>query len=222
MENSRFCPPRPRLLCKNSTTGRAVIGHCKIDHLADVANIRGIKPNARCGGVWVHSITSEDGRLKAERELRGNSLPHLPVRNIVKLRQKAAKLLVYASSNSNRSALNQLLSSDLSVPVIEQTRRFAVQFGELDPMSVRISDRVSTKDRASIAALGPFAHTIVEARQHNIVLMQNVHPMTSRPLNASIPGIRQPSIFGFAMERHPPGAHSLSNFKCRTIVRAVI
>src|SRR5438552_1532227 len=118
MENSRFCPPRPRLFCKNSSTGRAVVGHCKIDHLADVACIRGIKPNARCGGVRMHSITSEDGRLKAERELRGNSLPHLPVRNESKVRQKTTKLLVHASSNGNCCTLNQLLSRDLSVPVV--------------------------------------------------------------------------------------------------------
>src|SRR6266480_2787410 len=118
MKNSRFCPPRACFRGKHATTGRAVISHCEIDHLADFACIGGIKPNARCGRVRVQSITSEDGRLKAERELRGNSLPHLPVRNIVKLRQKAAKLLVHASSNGNCCTLNHLLSRDLSVPVI--------------------------------------------------------------------------------------------------------
>src|SRR5439155_6432396 len=113
MENSRFCPPRPRLFGKNSTTGRSVISRCELDHLADFACIGGIKPNARCGRVRVQSITSEDGRLKAKRELRGNPLPHLPIGHVVKVRQKTTELLVHASSNGNCCTLNYLLSRDL-------------------------------------------------------------------------------------------------------------
>ena len=140
----------------------------------------------------------------------------------MKLRQKAAKLLVHASSNGNRSALNQLLSSDLSVPVIKQPRRFAVQFGQLDPVPVRINDGVPTKDRTSLAPLGSLTHTIVEARQHNVVLVKNVNPMASCSLNASIPSIRHAPVFRFAVEHHSPGANSMGNFKDGIVVRAVV
>jgi hypothetical protein len=54
-------------------------------------------------------------------------------------------------------------------------------------MSIRIHDRVSTKDRASLAALHRFTQKIIEARQHNVILVQDVHPVTSGALNASIP-----------------------------------
>jgi len=118
--------------------------------------------------------------------------------------------------------LNQLLSRDLSVPVIKLTGGFPVQFGELEPMSVRISDRVSTKDRDSMAFLGSFAQKIVKARQHNVVLVQDMHPITSRALDASVPRIRQALVFGFVMEHHPPGANPASNFGSGIIVRTVI
>jgi len=54
-------------------------------------------------------------------------------------------------------------------------------------MSIRIHDRVSAKDRASLAALHPFTQKIIEARQHNVILVKNMNPMTSGALNASIP-----------------------------------
>jgi hypothetical protein len=44
-----------------------------------------------------------------------------------------------------------------------------------------------------------------------------MHPVASRPLNAAIPGIRQTSVFGFAVERHSPGGKPMSNFKCGII-----
>jgi hypothetical protein len=81
---------------------------------------------------------------------------------------------------------------------------------------------VSTKDRASMAALGPLTHTIIKARQHNVVLVQNVDPVTARSLNASIPSIRQTSIFRFAVKRHAPRAKSMNNFQCGIVARAVI
>src|SRR5438552_17022897 len=118
MKNSRFCPPRACFCGKHATARGAVVSHCEIDHLADFACIGGIKPNARCGRVRVQSITSEDGRLKAKRELRGNPLPHLPIGHVVKVRQKTTELLVHASSNGNCCTLNYLLSRDLSVPDI--------------------------------------------------------------------------------------------------------
>jgi hypothetical protein len=83
--------------------------------------------------------------------------------------------------------LNQLLSRDLSVPVVKQTGGFPVQPGYTIPMSIRIHDRVSTKDRASLAALHRFTQKIIEARQHNVILVKNMNPMTSGALNASIP-----------------------------------
>jgi len=46
---------------------------------------------------------------------------------------------------------------------------------------------VPAKDRASIAALRSFAQKIVKTRQHDIVVMQDMRPVTARPLNASIP-----------------------------------
>jgi hypothetical protein len=52
--------------------------------------------------------------------------------------------------------------------------------------------------------------------------VQDVHPVASRPLDAAIPGIRQTSVLGFAVERHPAGAKSLSNFKCCVVLGAVI
>jgi hypothetical protein len=82
----------------------------------------------------------------------------------MKMRQEAAKLLVHGPSNSDGRALNELASSDLSVPVVKQTGRFPVQLGYVDPMPFRISGRVATKDRAGMAALAFFAHAIVEAR----------------------------------------------------------
>src|SRR6266576_734683 len=89
-------------------------------------------------------------------------------------------------------------------------------------MSFRISDRMSTKDRASMALLRSFAHTIVEARQHNIVLVQDMHPVASRPLNASVPSIRQASVLWFGMKGHSSSADAASNFKCGIVVRAVV
>ena len=149
-------------------------------------------------------------------------MPHLPIRDVVKVREKTSKLLVDASSNSNRCALNHTLHSDLRVPVVEQTGGFPVQLGYMHPLPFRIRHRVSTKDRASMAVLRSFPHTIIEARQHNVVLVQDMYPATSRQLNASIPSIRQTSVFGFAMERHPPGANSVGNFKCGTVLRTVV
>jgi hypothetical protein len=150
-----------------------VVSRCELDHLAHIAHIGGIELQARCGRAPVKSITREDGRLKANRELRGNSLPHLPINDVVKIRQKTAKLLVHASSNGNCWTLNQLLSRDLSVPVVQQTGGFPVQLGYTNPMSIRIHDRVSTKDRASLAALHPFTQKIIEARQHNVILVKS-------------------------------------------------
>src|SRR5260370_40417412 len=89
-------------------------------------------------------------------------------------------------------------------------------------MSSGISDRVPAKNRAGMAALCSFAQNIIEARQHNVVLVQDMHPVTSRPLNASIPRIRQTSVFGFAMERHPPRANSAGNFRSSVIIRAIV
>jgi hypothetical protein len=79
-------------------------------------------------------------------------------------------------------------------------------------MSVRISEGVSTKNRASIAALRSFAQPIVKSWQYNVVLVQDMHPVTSCLLNASIPSIRQTSILGSGVERHPSRAHPVSDF----------
>jgi hypothetical protein len=87
--------------------------------------------------------------------------------------------------------LNHTLNGDLCVPVIKQTWRFPLQLGYTYPMSVRIHPRVPTKDRASIAPLHRFPQTIIEARQHNVILVKNMNPMTSGALNAPIPSIRQ-------------------------------
>ena len=68
------------------------------------------------------------------------------------------------------------------------------------------------KERARIALLGAFAQKIVKARQHKVVLMQDMHPISTSPLNASIPSICQTPILGFGVERHPARANAASNF----------
>jgi hypothetical protein len=89
-------------------------------------------------------------------------------------------------------------------------------------MSFRIRDSVSTKDRACIALLGRLAQPVVKAGQHNVVLVQDMHPMTARTLNASVPRIRQASVFGFAMERYSSRSNSVGNFECGIAVRAIV
>ena len=73
-------------------------------------------------------------------------------------------------------------------------------------MPIRIRDRVSTKDRAGVTFLHSFAQPVVKARQHNVILVKNMNPMTPGALNASIPSICQTYILGFGVERHPSRA----------------
>jgi hypothetical protein len=67
-------------------------------------------------------------------------------------------------------------------------------------MSFRIRHRVPAKDRASVAVLGSFAQVIVKAWQHSVVLVQDMHPISASPLNASIPGIRHTSVLRFSVK----------------------
>src|SRR5438034_10294491 len=79
-----------------------------------------------------------------------------------------------------------------------------------------------TKDRASIAALHRFKQKIIEARQHNVILVKNMNPMTSGALNASIPSICQTSVFRVGMQPHPSRANAASNFESGFIIRAIV
>src|SRR5882724_8838105 len=66
-------------------------------------------------------------------------------------------------------------------------------------MSIRIHDRVSTEDRASLAALHRLTQKVIEARQHDVILVKNMNPTTSGTLNALIPIIGQTSVLRFGM-----------------------
>ena len=63
---------------------------------------------------------------------------------------------------------------------------------------------------------------IVKPRQHNVVLVEDMHPIPTSPLNASIPGICQALVLGFGVERHPARANSANNFGSGIIHRAVV
>jgi hypothetical protein len=89
-------------------------------------------------------------------------------------------------------------------------------------MSIRISNGVPAKDCAGMALLRSFAQSIVKARQDNVVLVQDMHPVTARSLNASVPSIRQASVFGFAVEHHSPRANAANNFGSCIIAGAVV
>src|ERR1700748_2095360 len=79
-----------------------------------------------------------------------------------------------------------------------------------------------TKNRAGIAGLHRLTQTIIETGQHNVILVKNMNPMTSSPLNASIPGIRQTQILSFRVEDYASCPDAASNFKGGVILRTVI
>jgi hypothetical protein len=57
-------------------------------------------------------------------------------------------------------------------------------------VAIRIDICESTKGHADIPiTTDPLIKAIIKALQHDIVVMQDVDPVTSRPLNASIPSI---------------------------------
>src|SRR5438477_1357467 len=97
-------------------------------------------------------------------------------------------------------------------------------------MPFRICHRVPAKDRASVALLSSFTQLSIKTRQHNVVLVQNMDPVTSRSFDASIPVIHQTSVLrvnlaslGFAPSdsaliatRLAPGKSSLcADYTCR-------
>src|SRR5215475_13827512 len=63
---------------------------------------------------------------------------------------------------------------------------------------------------------------IVEARQYKVILMKDMHPMTTRTLDTAVPRIRQTSVFRLAVKCYPSRSKAASNFKRYIITRAVI
>src|SRR5262245_58606197 len=73
-----------------------------------------------------------------------------------------------------------------------------------------------------MAFLGSFAQPIIEVRQDNVVLVQNMNPSSASALNTSIPRIRQTLVLGFAVEHHSSCANPAKNLRSGIVVRAVI
>src|SRR5438876_11027748 len=62
----------------------------------------------------------------------------------------------------------------------------------------------------------------IKARQHNVILVQDMYPTSPSSLNASIPGTRQTSVLRFGVERHAPRTNSANNFGRGIVVRAIV
>ena len=140
----------------------------------------------------------------------------------MKARQKTTKLLVHASSNSNRCALNHTLNGDLRVPVFEQTGRFPVQLGypqsnvrsnsptRLDKRSLqhRCTPLLCADDRKSPATQ---CHPGAGYAPIDLARAQCIDSNYSLNLD-----------FPIRVERHPSRANAASNFGSSIILRAVV
>jgi hypothetical protein len=79
-------------------------------------------------------------------------------------------------------------------------------------MSFCIYPRVPAEDRASVALFGSFAQMIVKPRQYDVILVENMHQISASLLNASIPGICQPSVLRLGVKRDAACANPTNDF----------
>src|SRR6266566_4281863 len=124
-------------------------------------------------------------RVVKDGGIRGNPDPHLDIENVDQIRSETAQSLVSRPPNHHRRTLNATACRHAFQPAVQHAWGRAFERPKVLPVAIRITDCKSAKGHAHMRiAANAAIKMVIKTRQHYVVLVQDVHPFSTSPLDA--------------------------------------
>src|SRR5438067_5173734 len=123
---------------------------------------------------------SQNLRVVKYGNICGNPHPHLDIEDGDQIRSETAQSLVSRPPNHRRHTLNATACRHAFQPAIQHAWGRAFERPKFLPVAIRITDRKSAKGHPYIRiAANAVIKMLIKTRQHNVILVQDVHPFST-------------------------------------------